>query len=354
MKKISVAVCDTDQAYGKKLGEWISLEKGERLRGCSFSGPEGFLEFRKEQKTEIVLLGTGFWEDVRILEQIKEPRIEEGEEEPENLQGDTVWIYLHDPEQEAKVPEAVKKLPAIEKYQAAPDIVREIFLYYRKYGQETQEITGSGKEVLGIYSPGHSILQTPFALTLAQAFTQKGRVLYVNLKECAGFARWLQENYQRDLLDVMYLCLNGERNIPDCIRSAACSLEGFDYIPPAEDGICLGETDRKDYVEFVTLLAEKSGYDVVILDFGMMIPGFFDILEKCSHVYIALEQEELQEEAVCHFRQMMSRQNRPLLEEHVTFLRLPAARTGRYHGVERLQQWIWGELGDCARQLAGG
>lgn len=176
----------------------------------------------------------------------------------------------------------------------------------------------------------------------------------MNLKECAGFARWLQENYQRDLLDVMYLCLNGERNIPDCIRSAACSLEGFDYIPPAEDGICLGETDRKDYVEFVTLLAEKSGYDVVILDFGMMIPGFFDILEKCSHVYIALEQEELQEEAVCHFRQMMSRQNRPLLEEHVTFLRLPAARTGRYHGVERLQQWIWGELGDCARQLAGG
>ena len=93
MKKISVAVCDTDQAYGKKLGEWISLEKGERLRGCSFSGPEGFLEFRKEQKTEIVLLGTGFWEDVRILEQIKEPGKEEGEEEPENLQGDTVWIY---------------------------------------------------------------------------------------------------------------------------------------------------------------------------------------------------------------------------------------------------------------------
>ena len=71
-----------------ELGEWISLEKGERLRGCSFSGPEGFLEFRKEQKTEIVLLGTGFWEDVRILEQIKEPGKEEGEEErnvcPEN------------------------------------------------------------------------------------------------------------------------------------------------------------------------------------------------------------------------------------------------------------------------------
>lgn len=352
MRKISVAVCDRDRAYGSRLGEWISLEKGDRLLGCSFSTPEGFLEFRKGQRTEVVLLGCGFQEDIRILEQIEESRTD-GREEV-NSRTDTVWMYLHDPEQEAEVPEAVRKLPVIEKYQAAPEIVRDIFLYYQKYGGETQESRAIEKEVLGVYSPGHSILQTPFALTLAQAFTGKGKVLYVNLKECAGFSRWLQEKYQRDLLDAMYLCLNGERNIADCIRSVVCSLEGFDYIPPAEDGICLGETDRKDYGQFITLLAEKSGYDVVILDFGMMIPGFFDILEKCSHVYIPSEPGELQEEAVYQFRQMMSRQNRPLLEEHVTCLRLPPVETGRYQGVQRLQQWVWGELGDCARELAGG
>ncbi|MCI8707696.1 MAG: hypothetical protein HFH44_13455, partial [Lachnospiraceae bacterium] len=69
MSKILIAVCDADTAYGKRLGEWITLGKGGQLRGYSFSAPGQFLEFQKTETPDVVLLGAGFWEDARITGQ---------------------------------------------------------------------------------------------------------------------------------------------------------------------------------------------------------------------------------------------------------------------------------------------
>ena len=52
-----IAVCDTDGAYGERLGEWISLENKGRFRAMSFSSPECLVELLKGQMPDIVLLG---------------------------------------------------------------------------------------------------------------------------------------------------------------------------------------------------------------------------------------------------------------------------------------------------------
>ena len=44
MRKIMIAVCDTDAAYGARLGEWISLENEEKFSGLFFSDWECFQE----------------------------------------------------------------------------------------------------------------------------------------------------------------------------------------------------------------------------------------------------------------------------------------------------------------------
>lgn len=343
MSKILIAVCDRDGSYGERLGEWISLQRGERLQSVSFSSPECFLEYQNSKKQDIVLLGRGFNSHPKICEEILK-----GDKD-----GGVLWIYLRDDDGGEPIPDCIRELASVEKYQSASGILRDIFSIYQKQGDRLLEETERGKEVIGIYSPQHSIWQTPFALTLAQTIAGKERVLYVNLQECAGFRGWFHEEYEKDLLDVMYLCLSNEVDVAHCVRSALYTIEGVDYIPPAEDGVCLGEICAQDYLKFVELLVQNSGYDVIVLDFGMMIPGFFKLLEACSIVYVATEPGELPEAPLQHFRQMVTRQEDTELRQKLSYLSLPSVHAENCPGTGKMQQWLWGTIGDFSRGLLG-
>ena len=341
MKKILIAVCDMDGSYGKKLGEWISLQRGERITSVSFSSPECFLEYHNCTKQDIVLLGRGFYDNPQIREEISVNA------------GETLWVYLHDGEDEVQVADSICRLPRVEKYQPAQGILREVFSHYQQCETCVPQGASGEKEIIGVYSPGHSIWQTPFSLTYAQALAQKEKVLYLNFQECAGFQDWFCEEYERDLLDVMYLCLSNEINVAHCVSGASYSMEGIDYIPPARDGVCLGEISSEDYVKFVRLLEKSSGYRIILLDFGMMVPGFFQMLSMCGKVYIVSETGELPKAPLLQFRQMAERQKDAQLEDKLEYLSLPSVNTGACPGTGKMQQWLWGTIGDFSRRLPG-
>ncbi len=341
MRKIMMAVCDTDGSYGEKLGEWIALQKGKKIQSVSFSSPEHFIEYHSKHKQDIVLLGKGFCDNPQICEEAL--RKEEK----------ALWMYLCDADIEDKVPAAIRELPSVEKYQPASGILREIFSVYQDWEREALAETGEGKEIIGVYSPGHSIWQTPFSLTFAQALSQRDSVLYVNFQECAGFCEWFHEDYGKDLLDVMYLCLNSEVNVTHCVSSSLYSLEGVDYIPPVEDSGCLAEISAMDYQRFVEILAKRSGYNVIILDFGMMLPGFFQLLGLCSKAYIVTEPGDMHKAPLQQFQKMQKRQAEAKMGQKLMYLSLPAVKDIAYPGEGKMQQWLWGTIGDFSRKLAG-
>lgn len=353
MKKILIAVCDRDGSYGEKLGEWISLQKGACMQSVSFSSPEGFLEYHTKQKQDIVLLGRGFLNDAQICEEIVSSSRIRDDDLRKADEGGVLWIRLMDAADNEQIPDCMKEIPAVDKYQPASRILREVFSVYQSRSEEALEGMNGEKEIIGVYSPGHSIWQTPFTLTFAQTLAQKEKVLYVNLNECAGFGGWFQQEYEKDLLDVMYLCLNGGVNVAHCVGSALYTIEGIDYIPPAADGGCLGEISAQDYLKFVKLLGESSGYGVILLDFGMMVPGFFRLLGVCSKVYVATEPGELQKAPLQQFRQMAARQEDAGLEQKLVYLSLPAVNEKTCAGAGKMQQWLWGVMGDFSRRLAG-
>jgi len=362
LRKILIAVCDKDGSYGEKLGEWISLQKGRTMQGVSFSSPERFLEYHRNQKQDIVLLGGGFCDDPQICGELLgegdaagavfRRKKAEGEAFAEGRKGEVLWIRLRKADCPEQASDCIRELPAVEKYQPASALLREIFAIYQEWENALPGGPDGGREVIGVYSPGHSIWQTPFALTFAQGLAQKEKVLYINLKECAGFRGWFHEEYGKDLLDVMYLCLNSGVNVAHCISSALYTLEGVDYIPPAEDGGCLGEISAEDYLRFVGLLIKGSGYHTILLDFGMMVPGFFQLLGACSRAYIVTEPGELQKAPLQQFRQMAARQEAQL-EEKLVYLSLPVVSAGHCPGEGKMQQWLWGAIGDFSRRLAG-
>lgn len=354
MKEVIIAVCDTDGAYCQRLGEYISLENQGKILGVSFSSPESFGEYLKRQRPDIVLLGGGFTESSLVREAlIRQIEMEQEGAKKGRLQDEPLWLYLNGSETDSVTFSEVREIPWVAKYQPVSRLLREVFSHYQGWNAREHIHTGGQKEIIGIYSPGHSIWQTPFALTFAQALGQQEKVLYVNLKECAGFSGWFQEEYEKDLLDVMYLCLANEVNVFDCVNSARYTMEGIDYIPPAEDGGCLAEISSQDYVAFIKLLSGKSGYDVILLDFGMMIPGFYRLLGTCSQVYIATEAGEIQEGPLQQFRQMTARQEDMQLEQKFIYLSLPPVNPEICTGSVKLQQWLWGVMGDFSRRLAG-
>lgn len=351
MSKIMMAVCDTDGVYAERLGEWISLENKGELQAMSFSTPECFLEYFSIHQPDMVLLGKGFLEHVQVRELIKQQIVEALIKESQQKR--VMWIYLYGAKEEIADLVSVEGLFVIEKYQPASQLIREVFFHYQKWNGKTEIETDASKEIIGFYSPGHSIWQTPFALTFAHALARKEKVLYVNFKECSGFGDWFLEEYERDLLDVMYLCLGNEVNVIDCINSALYMMEEIHYIPPAKDGGCLAEVSAQDYIKFVQLLERKSGYDVILLDFGMMIPGFYRLLDVCSQVYITTEHGELQEGPLHQFQQMTERQTEFKLNHKLIYLALPIVDLEICPTADKLQQWLWGSLGDLSREIAG-
>lgn len=337
MSKLSVAVCDENQSYGESVGTWLFVEQGKDFSGGFFSSTEAFKEQFLRQQFQVILLGRAFIQEVWIQEEIRKRK-------------DILWLYLwEEGEEQAEI-----GIPVIEKYQPVSAIMRNIYRYYEEYGREDVGMLQNTTEILGWYSPEQSIWQTPLAMTMAALLADREKVLYVNLKECSGMEHWFQEEYEQDLLDVMYFCQNATQKKSVELGTFIYQIEQLDYLPPARDGILLCELEKADYMGLVEMLEQKTEYDIVVLDMGNMFPGFFDVWKKCRQIYLPKEQNVLAKGIQKNFEEMLKRQKDFQLEEKISRLLLPDWSKQVMTPGCLMQQWIWGGLGDYVRELLAG
>lgn len=339
MSKLSVAVCDENQSYGESVSSWLFVERGSDFSGGFFSSMEKFKEQYDRQSFQVVLLGRIFLCEAWIRAEIKRRK-------------DILWIYLQE-EGETSVDTLPEKLPAVEKYQPVSLMVRSIYRLFEEYRKDDIGILGKTARLIGWYSPQQSIWQTPLAMTMAALMAEKEKVLYVNLKECSGLEQWFQEEYEQDLLEVMYFCRKTEQRTSIELGKFTYSMEQFDYLPPVRDGVLLCELEEKDYCELIEGL-KRTAYDVIILDMGSMFPGFFHIWNQCGCIYIPQEQNVLARGIAKEFAGMIRRQENPELEEKIAWLTLPEWSTKNLMPGCLMQQWIWGGQGDYVRELLDG
>lgn len=323
MKKIRVAVCDTDNVYRERLAEYLIRKKSGQIQVYAFSGKRMLMDQQKQQPMDIVLYGTGF-EPVRS--------------EPESL-----FIRMAEEQEEAG------EEGAIFKYQSAEEILRQMYDYYLRQRQKNLGSSHKAKELAAIYSPSHCMMQTPFALAMAQILSEEKRVLYLNLGEWSGFCPWMGQEYHRDLADLLYLLSSYGGQTAGILESVVHSYHRVDYIPPMADAQLLAETEAGAYEMLLRMLVDKTEYDVVLLDFGIMVPGFFTLLEQCSHVYGVVENCPWSRLRWQQFEDSLMKQE---LEELAGKLECITLEVSDYHIMEEepvVQQWVNGKLGDRAR-----
>lgn len=325
MKKVSIAICDGENIYRERLAEYFIRKKGELLQIATFSNKRRFAEGRRSRKFDIVLWCRGF-------EEILEKKEEE------------MYIFL------SETPEWEKEdMPVIFKYQSAEEILRKIFSFYLELGRENNSICQKEKEIVAVYSPTRSRLQTPFALTLAQIFAEEKKVLYVNLGEWAGFGQWLQQEYQRDLADLLYLMSGYGSQAQGLLECVLHTVNHMDYIPPMADAQLLCETRETDYRELLNFLTDKTDYEVIFLDFGIMIPGFFSLLDKCNKIYGVIDQGAMAKGQCRQFEESLMKSGKEYLAERISYVSFSLADMQLMEQEPVLNQWLYGVLGDRAR-----
>ncbi len=328
MKKVTVAICDVHDTYRERLAEYLMHKRAGQLKVYTFSSKKLFLQEEQKTSFDIILFGQGF------------------ETAKADAKEDSLWILLSE---EPDWPR--EKEPAVFKYQSAEEILRIAFEHYLKLGRTDPSVCRRKKEVIGIYSPTRSRLQTPFALTMAQILAKEKRVLYVNMGEWAGFGAWFDEEYHRDLADLLYLISGYGNQVQGLLESVLHSMNRMDYIPPMADAQMLCQVGAEDYQALLTLLVEKTDYEVILLDFGIMIPGFFRLLDQCTRIYGVIDQGALAMGQRRQFEEGMIKSGAEHLAEKMEYVSFSMAETQVAEQETALNQWLYGVLGDRARAV---
>lgn len=95
----------------------------------------------------------------------------------------------------------------IYKYQSGDDILREVMAAYCETPEGKTDFPGlpaSGKRIIGVYSPVGRCGKTSLALAMGQLLAREEKLLFITLDTFTGFSGLLDEQWKRDLSDLIY------------------------------------------------------------------------------------------------------------------------------------------------------
>lgn len=289
-----LAIFDTEKKYVKKLAAFFESRTGMPFRILGFDNPEKLLRFFSKQQAAVLLIGEKEWL----------PSME-------GLAGQTILLTDQKEKERLETDLMENEFPAVCKYQSGEAIARKILgicavaetpvltLQPGRYGQSTKA------EIVGIYTPVRRCLQTSFALVYSLLRGKSRKTLYLNFEVFSGFHVWFEKEYGTDLMDLMYFLDGPEEKFLLKLAGMTEQFGDFYYIPPAISYEDFMMVKAEDWIRLVKTIAEKSDYEVIVLDLGDQMQGLFDMLSACDRIYaiskpdgIAMAKLEAFEEAL--------------------------------------------------------
>ncbi len=331
MKQLKIAFLDEEEAYLEQLKGYLVRRQEMFFQVKTFQRAEAFLASQAESAFDAVVMTALFWDELKGVE----------------FEGKRIFLY------EGGTQSLPEECPYVKKHQSAERLFCQVSAMLWRQEEQDAFLPESASELIGIYSPAHHECQMVFGLTMAQILGDRQKVLYVNLMEHSGFYRLTKEDVTEDVGDLFYGMMQSGHDFTAGLHRVRRSYRNFDYIPPAVNPEHLSEISKSLYEQMLMALKSQSGYDVVIIDFGMVFLGFAEMLPAFASFYCLGK-----EGAVSRFRieefleylgkeggQTMSHMNRLLLPERMA----PMEEGGLLEGS------LYGGMGDYIRKcLYGG
>ncbi len=327
LKKIHMAICEKDTEYMQKLGNYIKKQEKEMFE-IQFFSEQAYLKEELEKRTfDILVVGEEF---LRIGEQSKKQ---------------TMCIYLT----EGNATEEYSSCPILFKYQAADSILRGIQYYWQDFsGVQTEQIFYGKKEIISVFSPAGSAYQTPVALGLAEVLSQREKVLYINFKVCSGFCELSGLDSGMDLGDLFYLVKEDENRFLAKLKSSVNAYGSFHVILPIRNPEVLSEIGKEEIRSFLKCLAERTEYEVILLDIAMMA-GWFELLSASDKILIPRTKEHFEKAAINEMETLLEKKQGGLQKKLRT-----VQLAQRYEGNDtyQIEEIMMNEIGQAIRALS--
>lgn len=175
----------------------------------------------------------------------------------------------------------------VEKYQEVNRIVEEIL---KHVGGEVRDLTSEGSligqtRLISVYSLADNQYQMPFAMTLSSILSENEKVLLMDFQENSGLSRMLEQSVEHNLDELLVMAESG-RYSTNRINSCIGRKHKLDYVYPIENTECLCEINTVICNNLLQMLGKEMHYDCIVLNMGTRFKGFFDILDRCSDIYL--------------------------------------------------------------------
>lgn len=341
MIQLKIAFLDEEEAYLEQLQGYLIRKKENFFRLWAFSCIETYQECAKNTEFDVVVMSEAFLE--KMEEELSDKKLPD-RKIPEKR------ILLS----EGRIPKAAAGMPAVAKYQPAEKLLSRISALLWQESSICQEFFPERMaELIGIYSPAHCENQILFSMAMAQILSEKEKVLYVNLMEHCGFYRLTGEEISEDVGDLIYGMMETEYDFAAGLHRIRRNYMDFDYIPPAVNPEHLFEIFGEIYEKLMIELKNRSGYAVVVIDFGNIFPGFAEILPILERLYCLGREDAVSRYQMEEFLEYLGKEGRNA-GDYLKKVLLP----GQIGGIVEknpIENCLYGAMGDYIRRcLYGG
>ncbi len=331
MKRKIMAVCDINASYAVHFMEHVSRRGNIPFEIHAFTSVDGLREYIGEHAVEILLIS-----EKAMCDEV------EGFDIAETV------ILTEEMQHQAK-----ERHPCVYKYQSSMNVIREVLAVYgekQNMKNPAEKYLKPKCRIVGIYSPVARCLKTSLALTLGQIISRDRAALYMSFEEFNGFEGLFREHFDRNISDVIYYLRQEDENIILKVSQIVRKIGKLDFIPPARSPEDMRSVTAREWHELLTALAEKSSYEVIILDIGDGLGLLRDFLSECDVIYMPTKEGVFDAAKIKAFDDWLdlwdssavkSRMRRLILNPH----NLPPSRD-RY-----AEQLVWTELGETAQEL---
>lgn len=362
MKRI-MAIYDVDPFYADRFAEFANQREAMPFVAVAFTSISRLKSFAEQQPVELLLVGDEVSEEelegvnagqiVRLSGSGVSGRISGTGNGRTGFSGVKSRQDAGTGSEMAASDKGAREIPVVYKYQSSDAVLREVMACYQVWPEQAlQAAVGIKSSVIGVYSPVNRCGKSGFCMTLGQIMAKDARVLCINLEEYSAMASLTGSEYRTDLSDLMYYYRQGEYNRMR-LGAVVHRWGELEYVPPVTYAEDLAEVTGEELAGLTAQIASDGNYDVILLDLGTLGRSAEPLLELCSVIYAPVKEDCISAAKISAWKEYLHRSGRLRLWEKVRLLKLPAP-SGIRQAETYLEQLLWGEMGDFARNLMKG
>ena len=319
-----LVLCDTEEEYAQLMTDFLKGHRDLPWQIHTYTRVEELMrEEKKRQISMLVVAESAYCEEMQ--------KLYAGQTVLLNESGVIRW----------------DKLPNINKYQQAENVLRELLENYLEIAGEAlpRLEKDCATRFVGIYSPVRRCLQTSFALTMAQLLAQKHKTLYLNFEHYAGVTELLPDMQTRDMADLLYFLTAKQEKFLLRFQTMLQHKGDLHYIPPMKAGQNLLTVTGAEWLGLFRKLEELGEYEYIVLDLSECMQGLFDILRMCYRVYTLTREERVAHSKIIQYEQLLQMNAYEDVLQKTSKLALPKIR----RLPEDLTQFTKGELAELVQ-----